>query len=189
MSMSLCLEFTQEWFREKYRWKPNECGVEFNNVPAYDAGYFFVSIDDGGVETGQQSTDSLKEVLSINIGIWRRKEHLMKDQLGQLKLPQDKYLVGSWTLSELERKVILPNLFGLHQNWQYMTALNQRYGLPDAKLGADFRYTFYYRGRSAMISQTLTNSNSPEQVWFGYQLRFSGLAREQVIHNSAYCLG
>lgn len=192
MTMALALEFTQEWFREKYGWKWNECGVQFQSIPAYSAGAFFVSIDDGGVEAGRDDTESLMEVLSINIGIWRRREHLMKDQLGNLKLPQDNYLVGAKTIHYLERQVILNKWHGLHKNYVFMTALNERYELPSPNHGANFHMPFVYRGRGSMETQTLSDSNGSEQIWYGYRLRFRGLAREQVLHqssSSSYVLG
>ena len=189
MSMSLALQYAQEWFREKYNWKVNQCGVEFNSIPAYDSGSFFVSIDDGGVETGQPSTESLKETLNLNIGVWRRKEHLMKDRVAQLSMKTDKYLIGSWTLAELERKVILNKFFGLHKNYAFMTALNERWNLPHEENGAEFRFPFYYRGRSGMVSIPAPGAKNPEDVFFGYILKFGGLSREQKLHNPAYALG
>ena len=194
MTMALALQFTREWFREKYGWKANECGVEFNSLPAYDSGNFFVSIDDGGVSTGQQGTDSLKEVLSINIGIWKRKEHFQKDGIGELKMPEDKYLANNWTLHKLERRVIVAKagFFGLHQNWEFREALNNRYALPHADYGADFKFPFYYQGRGGMINQVVSvesRSGTSYIEFYGYILRFSGLAREQIVHNASSSLG
>lgn len=189
MSMSLALEFTQEWFRDKYKWKWNECGVQFQSIPSYSAGAFYVSIDDAGVETGREDTESLMETLSLNIGVWRRAEHFMKDQLGQLKLPDDVYLAGAKTLHQLERQVILNNKYGLHKNYVFMTALNERYNLPSEVHGAEFIFPFVYRGRGAMESQVLDTAKTQDQVWYGYRLRFRGLAREQHLHLSTHALG
>jgi hypothetical protein len=195
MTMPLCLEFTQSWLREKYGWKWNECGVEFESIPSYSAGQFFVSIDDAGVETGRDDTDSIMEILSINIGIWRRKEHLMNDQRGMLKLPQDFYLLGSRTIAKLERQVILPNssngpMYGLDKNYDYLRELNTYWQLPSAENGATFTEPFRYRGRGSMETRALTdNQGNNEQIWYGYKLRFRGLKREQIIHRSGYALG
>lgn len=189
MTMALALEFTQEWFRDKYGWEWNECGVRFQAEPTFSTGQFFISIDDGGVEAGPEDTESLKEKLSLSVGVWRRREHLMNDQLGNLKLPEDHYLVGSKTLHKLERMIILNNQFGLHKNYSYMEALNDRYELPSSIHGAEFRFPWTYLGRGPMETQVLIDSSNREQIWYGYRLRFRGLSREQKLHNSSYALG
>lgn len=192
MSMSIALEFTRDWFRSKYGWKWNECGVQFESKPSYSAGNFYVSLDDQGVETGNDDTESLKEVITISIGIWRRSEHFMKDQLGELKMPDDKYLVGSKTLHQLERQIIIDNepKFGLHKNWTFMQALNDAYGLPSEIHGANFVFPFTYRGRGSMVTTFTEGGNNMPITWYGYILRFRGLAREQILHQqSSFSLG
>lgn len=189
MTMALALEFTRDWFRQKYGWKENECGVQFQSQPSFSAGMFYVSIDDAGVEAGPEDTESLKETVTISVGVWRRSEHLSKDRLGELKLPDDKYLVGSKTLHDLERNVILNNRFGLHKNYVFMNALNDAYNLPSEKHGADFRKPFVYRGRGSMVTLGIETSGGLVTTWYGYILRFAGLSREQILHNSSYALG
>lgn len=198
MSMALALEFTTEWLRSKHGWKPNECGVQFEAQPAYDAGQFYVALDDSGVETGPDETDSLKEILTITIGVWRRPEHLMKDKRGILKLPHDQYLLGAWTLHELERSVIVHktggstqvNKDGLHNNWSFMSELNSRYNLPNAEYGAKFTQPLRYKGKGRMVTTTVGGEpNSEIQAWYGYLLRFRGLYREQKMRDNLDAIG
>jgi len=184
MSMSLALEHCQQWFREQNDWKNNECGVNYDALPMLqDAGQFYVAIDDGGVETGNETTDSILEVLTLTIGIWRRKEHLtQRDRLAQLKLPSDKYLLGSWTLSDLERTVLLPRFNGLHTNYAFLEGLNTRYNLPSEDYGARFYRPLIYKGRGRMETFGVDDGGA-EQIWYGYRLRFRGLHREQKLRS------
>lgn len=194
MSMALVLEHTQEWFRAKYGWTPNQCGVQFNAQPTLSAGQFYVAIEDAGVESGNDSTDSLKEIINLSIGVWRRPEHLRNDLRGNLKLPMDKYLLGSWTLHDLERAVLLhrtlgdKSLHGLHGNWGFRTAINTRYNLPDPDHGAEFSGVFMYRGKGPMETLGLDDGNNVH-TWFGYRLRFRGLWREQKFRIATDAIG
>jgi hypothetical protein len=190
MSMPLALEHTQEWLREKNGWKDNECGVQYDALPMLqDAGQFYVAIDDAGVETGNELTDSIKEILTLTIGIWRRQEHLsQRDRKSILKLPTDKYLLGSWTLFDLERTVLLPRLNGLHANYAFVTALNLRYNLPDEDFGATFILPLFYRGRGRMETYGVDDGGAT-QCWYGYRLRFRGLAREQKLRSASWAQG
>lgn len=183
--MALVLEGMQQWLREKYGWQPNQCGVQQDAQPSYDAGDFYVALDDAGVESGRPDTDSLKETFRVTVGIWRRPEHLQPDKRGILKLPTDKYLIGVHTLHRLERAVIVhktvsgaivENKFGFHNNWSFRTYLNTRFDLP-GEYGAPFTGCLTYRGRSAMEVIGIDDSNSM-QAWYGYRLQFMGLYRE-----------
>jgi hypothetical protein len=195
MSMALALEFTQTWLRDRFSWKWNECAVSHDALPSYDAGNFFIAIDDMGVETGSEVTDSLREILNIQIGIWRRPEFLAKDRRGLLKMPQDLYLLGSWTLHDLERAVIVhksgdptkPN--GLHNNWSFRTALNTYCNLPNENDGAEFITPWNYRGRGRMESVTLDNRGGEDQAFLGYRLRFRGCMREQKLRETEDAIG
>lgn len=190
MSMAMALEFTQEWLRSKHGFRANECGVQYDAVPMLqDAGNFYVAIDDSGVETGNEQTDSIKEVLSITVGVWRRSEHLsQRDRIGQLKLPIDKYLIGAYTLSDLERMIIIPRLNGLHGNYEFTSELNTRYNLPDPELGAGFHLAWYYKGRGRIETYGVDDGQSIV-TWYGYKLRFRGITREQRLHKSNYATG
>lgn len=186
MSMALALEFTAEWLRDKHGWTVQQCGVQYDAIPAMDAGPLYVAVDDAGVESGDASTDSLKEILTITIGIWRRPEHLMKDKRGILKLPTDKYLIGAYTLAELERTVLVHNSAiagknGLHHNWAFVNGINARYNLPNDQEGAGFITPWSYRGRGRMESIAIDNGSQQPDSWFGYRLRLRGLQRETKI--------
>jgi hypothetical protein len=185
MSMALILEFTQEWLRAKNGWAVNQCGVQYDSLPALDAGQFYVSIDESSLEAGSDLTDSLKEMFFITIGVWRRAEHLsIKDKRGHLKLPTDRYLISAYSLYDLERLVILPKNNGLHANYQFLYELNKRYNLPSADYGPSFIRPLFYQGRGKMDVLTIEADNKSPQAWYGYKLRFKGLEREQKLRGA-----
>lgn len=196
MSMALALEYTQEWFRDKYSFKVSQCGVQPQAQPPLDAmGPFYIAIDDAGVQTGNEQTHSLKEILTITVGIWRKMEHFSPKILrGNLKLPQDKYLAGAFTLAEMERKVIVRRsggepLYGLHFNYDFVNGINARYALPHETLGANFVFPFQYKGRGQMEELGYDVGAGDPILWSGYRLRFSGLAREQKLTGTTPAIG
>lgn len=183
MSMPLALEHVEEWLRAKNGWDHRLCGVQYDALPALDAGDFFVGIDDGGTEVGNELTDSIKETLTLTIGIWRRPEHVgHRDQRGSLKLPEDRYLLQTYTLHDLERMIMLPRLNGLHANYSFLTSLNTRYNLPHAEQGAAFNRPLFFKGRGRMDVHGVDSGDST-QSWYGYRLRFRGLDREQKLRS------
>lgn len=198
MSMALALEYTQVWLREKNNWLPNQCGVQYEAIPAMDAGPFYVAVDDAGVETGNPDTDSLKETLTLTIGIWRRAEHLGRDKRGNLKLPHDHYLLGAYTLHDMERAVVVHKTTpytgeatknGLHKNYAFLVALNAYYNLPSAA-GAKFTMPLAYMGRGRMEAIAVDDgAGSGATAWYGYRLRFRGLTREQKLREAAEAAG
>lgn len=190
MSMPFALEYTEIWLKAKNGFKDNECGVTKDALPTTNiAGSFFVGIDDAGVETGNDQTDSLREILTITIGIWVRPEKWsQRDRKTKLKMPKDLYLGNSWTLHDLERVVIQPKLGGLHNNWAYMTALNQYYNLPDEENGAEFNMPFQYKGRGRAETAGVDDGNTIEG-WMGYRLRYRGLSREQKLRSTSFAQG
>lgn len=195
MGMALALQGVVEWLRDKNSWEVNQCGVQYDAIPAYDAGPFYVAVDDAGVDAvGNEDTDSLAEILKITIGIWRRPEHLMKDKRGDLKLPTDKYLIGVWTLHDLERTVLVHRSAGtikdgLHGNWSFRTFLNGRWNLPHEEYGAEFLTPLRYRGKGAMQTLTLEDGGTPDIAWYGYRLQFRGLKREQKMRLATDAIG
>lgn len=190
MSMAFSLQYGAEWLRTKNGWTVQQCGVQFDALPPNDAAPFFIALDDGGVEGGPDNTEALTEVLNWTIGIWRKPEHLqLKDKRGDLQLPRDKYLVGSYTLHDLERKVMVANptnnLFGFHKNWAFMKGLNERFALPHVVDGDAYFTPLSFRGRGRMEmigidKGMLPNGEVDAQCWFGYRLRFRGLQRTQA---------
>ncbi len=188
MSMAMVLEYTAVWFREKYSWTPQQCAVVHDCEPPAEAGQFFIGIDEAGVEPGPDNTDALTEIFTITVGIWRRPGYLgQRDRRGFMKLPDDMYVQGAYTLSDLERKVIIhkstlhaaeQNKDGLHNNWAFRTAINAAYNLPDLALGAEFTGCFHYKGRGRMEPLVVDEGNTA-QAWMGYRLRFRGLERIQ----------
>lgn len=199
MSMALSLQYGAEWLRAKYGFKPNECGVQEETLPPNDAGMFYIGLDDGGVEGGPDNTEALTEVLNWTIGIWKKPEHLqLKDKRGDLQLPRDKYLVGAYTLYDLERRVIVDRSvngrFGFHKNWQFMNGLNERFSLPSESDGDKFYTPMSYRGRGRMEKMGVERGGLPDggvdvQLWIGYRLRFRGLMRTQATNNANKFIG
>lgn len=195
MTMPFALQFVEEWYQDKYGWKPSQCRVYPEAKPPLDCmESWFIGIDDIGIESGPDTTDSLKEICSIQIGVWRRYEHLIKNLSGIIKLPTDKYLLGAFTLYEMERKVLVCRsegepLYGLHQNWNIVSGINSRYNLPHDILGDGFKYPFAYRGRGQMEEIGYPDDRGNVRVWAGYRLRFRGLAREQKLRGSNVAIG
>ena len=181
MSMALALEYTCEWLRTKNTWVAQQCGITYNAEPALDAGKFFVGIDDSGVETGDERTDALTEIMNLTIVFWRRPEHFLKVRRGLIKTNNDPYIVGAYTLHDIERLIIVPRLNGLHLNYTFLADLNTYFALPHDDLGASFITPLVYRGRSRMESIILPSTNGDGQAWLGYRLRFRGLQRTQKL--------
>lgn len=185
MSTGMALEFTRDWLRDKYGWNYTNCGVHFDAVPPLEcASPFYISIDDGGVESDDSDTDSLKEIVSIRVGIWRKPEHLHQDLRGMMKLPNDLYVFGTKTLEMIERQIVVHKSatayekHGLHRNYQFVNALNTRYNLPEELLGDKFKHPFRYRGKGQMEELGMVGKTGV-QTWLGWRLRFRGLSRTQ----------
>ncbi len=197
MAMALLLEFMEEWLRAKNSiLQPyNACGVEQDASPPLDAGPIYVSINDLGVEPGPEETDSLLEVFNVEVGIWIRPEHLsVTGGFGELKLPEDQYLVASYTLHKIERAVIVhktgdPSKNGFHANYDFLSALNARYTLPHDERGAKFTTPLKYKGRTRMDVATLGDGSDSPNSWFGYRLRFRGCRREQKLRRQEDAIG
>lgn len=199
MSMAFSLQYGAEWLRTKYGWTAQQCGVQFDCLPPNDAAQFYVALDDGGVEAGPDNVEALTEILNWNIGIWRKPEHLqLKDKRGNLQLPHDKYLVGAYTLHDLERKVLVSNptnkLFGFHKNWDFMKGLNERFGLPHQVDGDAYYTAMVYKGRGKMEMMGVDRGLLPDgsvdaQCWFGYKMRFRGLPRTQATNLAGKIIG
>ena len=193
MSMAMALEYVTEFLIERNGWTKNQVGVQPESVPPYDAGPWYIALDDSGVETGNDETDSLKEILTLTIGIWRRPEHLQNDRKGMLKLPQDKYIIGAWTLHALERATVvhksaIPVKNGLHNNWSLVSGINTRYNLPSEEGGANFTQPLRYKGRGRMETVGYADEQNVH-TFYGYRLRFSGLHREQKMRNETDAIG
>jgi hypothetical protein len=197
MAMALLLEYMEEWLRAKNAvlQDDNACGVQQDALPQLDAGPVFVAINDLGVETGPDSTDSLLEIFNVEVGIWIRPEHLsVTGGFGELKLPDDEYLVAAYTLHKLERAVLVhktgdSNKNGFHANYAFLAALNARYTLPHEERGAKFTTPLFYRGRTRMDVLTLGDGSDSPNSWFGYRLRFRGCRREQKLRAANDAIG
>jgi len=185
MGMSMALEYCQDWFRKKNGWKANECGVQYEYKPALDAGNFYIAIDDAGIEVGNELTDSIKEILRINVAIWMRPEHLaIKDLRGTLKITNDPYLIRSFMLTDYYQRVMLPSWNGLHANYLFMQALNAYFSLANSEMGVQFNRPLFYKGRGRIETLGIADDNSTS-AWFGYVLTFRGLDREQNLRSGA----
>lgn len=186
MSMGMGLHGIQDWLRQEYGWKANQCGVQYRCLPPATAGDYYVAIDDAGVETGPEETDALTEILSPEIGIWRRPSGKPADRLGLLKLPEDIYLNSIYSNTNLERMVICPtredtSKGGLHMNWGFVTFLNSKFELPSADLGAGFLSPLIFRGFSRFETVGIPGKSNDPDVFYGRRLRFRGLKRIQKV--------
>jgi hypothetical protein len=186
MSMGMGLHGVRDWLRTQFGWKENQCGVQYQCLPPATADQFYVAIDDAGVEVGPDETDALTEILNIEIGVWRRPGGKPADRLGMLKLPQDIYLAGIYTNTDLERMVLCPtgaakNKGGLHKNYGFLTFVNTLFGLPDDDLGAAFMDPLNFRGFSRFESIAIPGQSTDPDVFYGRRLRFRGLKRIQKV--------
>lgn len=186
MSISLVLQGVRDYLRAEYQWRPEECGVTPNAEPIPTAGQFFVGIEQSGVETGLESTDSLKETFTVEIGIWRRAGSRPPDRFGTLHLPSDLYLANAHTLHELQRKVVVSinGQGGLHKNYRFLTFLNSLFGLPNLDDGPDFTTPLQWLGGQMRPEGIQAGQNDNGPAFIGYRLRFRGLLREQLLRGS-----
>lgn len=199
MSMAFSLQYGAEWLRTKYGFQANQCGVQYDALPPNDAGMFYIALDDGGIESGPENTAALTETLNWTIGVWRKPEHLfLKDKRCDLQLSIDKYLIGAYTIHDLERKVIVDRpvnkLHGFHENMEFLQGLNARFSLPHTQDGDVFFTPLRFRGRGRMEMigvdrGTLGNGEVDTQLWFGYRLRYRGLMRTQATNNPNKYIG
>ena len=177
MSAALAIRGVRDYLRQQHGWTSQSCGIQYQAYPPTHAGPFYIALDDAGVETGPEETHALKEILTLRVGVWRRPGGLPTDMLGNLQMPDDVYLANALTLADLERKVIVKRLGGLHQNYAVMNSVNAQFGLPNDNLGAEFRMPLVYRGRTAM--ESFVNPGDANPAFFGYKLTFKGLMRLQ----------
>lgn len=194
MSMAMALEYVTEFLIQQNGWTKDQVGVQPDAIPPYNAGPFYIALDDSGTEGGNDETDDLEETLNLTISIWRRPEHLLNDRKGLMKYPQDKYLIGAWTLHRLERAVVVhksasPVKNGLHQNWSLVSGINARYNLPSDEDGASFILPLRYKGRGRMETTGYADDQGTAQVFYGYRLRFRGLKRVQKMRNTNDSIG
>ena len=145
------------------------------SIPPGRAGQKYVALDDDGVDTGPDNTHALTEIFGLEIGVWRRPGHLPKDREWNMVIPEDVYLPEIDNLHKLERAVI----FYLHQRWDLVAYLNQKYGMPNSGSGDSFTGQLVYRGRSKIEAAIGDEKNR----YIGRRLRFRGLRRVQKITN------
>lgn len=180
MSMAMVLEGSQDFLRQLYEWKPTECVVAPETLPTASAGPFFIGIDEGSVEGGEENSHKLKEVFNIEIGIWRRPHNLPKDRWREYLKVQNMYLPEVATLDTLERQVITA-LHGYGKRnggpslWEF---INTKFQLPISGRGDRFNGTLMYKGRgkSEVISLPAEEGGGE---FYGRRLRFRGLDRTQ----------
>lgn len=187
MSMGMGLEAIEKWLRAEYGWKVNQCGVQYQCLPPATADQFYVAIDDAGVENGgSEGTDSLEEVLNIEIGVWRRPGGKPADKLGLLKLPDDVYLPAISTNTDLERLVQIPSGAakrngGLHRNYGFLIFVNELFKLPSDELGAKFTEPLLFRGANRFESIAFAGAKNDAHAFYGRRIRFRGLKRIQKV--------
>ncbi len=192
MSMGMALEGIRDYLRREYEWDHNQCGVQLETLPPATAAQFFIGLDDAGCIGGDPQTDSLKETLEIEIGIWRRAGDKPSDRKGQLKLPHDMYLGKVYTLTDLERLVMVPKASsaggGLHKNYRLLQYINQKFELPNEESGPGFVTPLNFAGYGRLETRTIEGGSGPI-AFYGRKLRFRGLTREQLLRGSRSTTG
>lgn len=175
MSMAMLLEGTRDYLREQMPLKATECDIQHDSIPPWPSGQFYVTLEDSGVAPGPDQSYYLKEIFSIDIGVWRRPGDIPKDRWGTFQFRDNQYLGSVQTLDRIERRIIEL----LHQKPAAMVALNEKFGLPSAEAGDNFSSFLRYRGRSGM-----QNKFPPEAdgiMFIGRVLSFSGSMRLQKV--------
>lgn len=179
MSMGMVLEGVRDWLRDRNEWSITECGVTDDGYPPARAGNFYIAVDEDGVDVGPERTNALTEIYKIEVTVWRRPGHLPKDFLGNIVLPEDRYLPEIKTLHDLERRVI----YHLH-GWRASTNtlrnfLNTKFNLPDVGRGDAFITELMSTGRGRKEKHQVDDG----MPFIGRRLRFRGLMRVQKISN------
>ena len=176
MSMGLALEGARDFLRQETGWSANQCGIQHQGIPPATAGDFYVAVDDNGVETGREVNNELREIVGLEISIWRRERDMPQDMSGLSFLDQHRYKVAATTLENMERLVIKT----LHHNWSFRVFINDRFALPSDAVGDVFLGSLTYRGRGRNETVGLPESNDAT-MFIGRRLRFRGLHRTQKI--------
>lgn len=174
MSMAMVLEATRDFLRSERSWTQKQCQIMPAGLPPATAGMFFITLDDGGVETAGSDNFYLREVFTIEVGVWRRAEWLAADLRGAEQLKTHPYLAGIQNLHTLERNVIET----LHNNWTLRTQINTDFSLPSEDDGDDFTGVLAYTGRGRIEPAVLPEQNAP--AFSGWRMRFKGLSRTQI---------
>jgi hypothetical protein len=190
VSMAMALEGTRDFLRAHASapWaavsdenKVKHCGIQDRGFPPPMAPAFYVALDDAGVESGPENNDYLKEILNIEVSVWREASRTPKDYRGKLFTKDDLYLSQIYTISDLERFVLAV----LHRSFTLRVAINDQFDLPNvARQEQGFEGCLMYRGRArAEVAVDTDSGNSREFI--GMRLRFRGLHRNQYIGSIA----
>lgn len=176
--MAMLLEGTRDYLREKMPLKATECDVQHDSMPPWPSGQFYVTLEDNGTASGPDVSYYLKEIFSVDIGIWRRPGPLQKDRWGTFQFRDNQYLGSVQTLDRIERRIIEL----LHNKPAAMVDLNNRFGLPNEEAGDRFSAYFRYRGRSGMENKFPPEQGASDDIMFiGRTMSFTGSMRLQSV--------
>lgn len=192
MSMGMALEGICGYLQREYDWDHNQCDVQLETLPPASCGRFFIGIDDAGCIAGDSQTDSLKETLEIEIGVWQRSGGMTSDRMGQIKLPENKYLKNTKALDKLIRLVVVPKANssggGLSANYRLLKYINEKFSLPNEENGPGFITPLFSAGYGRLLTITIDGGSGPI-AFYGRKLRFRGLTREQLLRGSRSTTG
>lgn len=175
MSMAMALS-VRDFLRKENGWDVNRCDIQQGGTVPDIARQFYVTLDDAGVQTGPAENYYLKEILSIEVGIWVETGHIPADMSGHAQLKNDDYIKGTVTLDDMERAIIAQ----LHHREEPRNQINEQFGLPGDD-GDIFLLNFVYGGRPRNEIQGVFQNQNRVGQWLGRRLRFGGLTRNQKI--------
>lgn len=175
MSMALVLEGVRDFVRGQYGWTRKQVTIRFEGQPPAMAADWHIAFDDGGSDVDAGSTYMLQEGLALTVGVWRRITDTPDDRYAELIKRTNIYTGQVASLDKLVRQVIS----ALHLNYAVATDLNTLWGLPNGEHGSTFESALRYRGHSG--TEKFSHVESPDLIWLGRRLRFSGLRRQQKI--------
>lgn len=183
--MSIVLQATETWLRSSCDFDNTQCGIQPRCEPPPIAGQWYVGIDDGGIDQTARHDSTgefdqyLREVFTVEIGIWRRPGQFPMDRRRELMKNVSPYLLEQQSIESLERKIIV----ALHkaQGWRAIANDVAGGGLPLGGRGDVFSLPLGYAGRGKNETLALIRTSNDPDLFFGRRLRFRGATRTQAL--------
>jgi hypothetical protein len=177
MTMGMVLEATRDYLRQRCELEKNQCGIQYLGNPPPSAVNIYVTINDDGMDTGDDTSYYLREITRIEVGVWRQPNGIARDRAGEWMLPENIYGTYLTTIEQLERKVIQ----ALAWSYSFLNFLNEHAGLPMTGKGGAFKQPLRYVGRAPIEAITVDNGTQNGAGWIGRRLRFRGAERIQRV--------
>ena len=175
--MAMALEGVRDFLRRCNDWDVDHCEIQQKGTIPGIARGFYVTLDDRGIETGPDDNHYLKEIYTIEIGIWTETASLSPDMSGNAQLKSDKYIKGATTLDDLERTLARQ----LHHKNEPRNQINEQFGLPGTD-GDIFLQNLIWKGRPGNEIQGVPQgSQNNVGQWLGRREIYRGFTRNQNI--------